>query len=180
MKLTNIMLIAAIALGGGMVSGCDQSKSPEGAATKSGQVAERDKKFVMEAAKIGIAEVAVGKLASEKGTDQVKQFGQQMVSDHKAANEKLMKMASEKGIEAPRQMDDKHQKAMDKLGGMSGASFDKEYLDGQASDHKKAVEVFEEQAKDGKDPALKQFAAETVPTLKHHLQMAQELQKKMS
>lgn len=42
-------------------------------------------------------------------------------------------------------MDDKHQKMMDKLAGMSGTNFDKEYLDGQVTDHKKVIDVFEEQ-----------------------------------
>lgn len=96
------------------------------------------------------------------------------------ANKKLMQIAEDKGIQLPQQVDKKHQKIMDKMADMSGANFDKEYLDAQVKDHKKAIKVFEKQAEDGRDPALKQFAAETLPTLQEHLKMAQDLRKKMA
>ena len=49
-----------------------------------------DKKFVMDAAVGGMAEVELGKLAAEKATNpEVKQFGQRMVDDHTKANDEL-------------------------------------------------------------------------------------------
>ncbi|HET6194841.1 MAG TPA: DUF4142 domain-containing protein, partial [Acetobacteraceae bacterium] len=45
-----------------------------------------DEAWVMKVAKGGMAEVELGKLASEKGSsDAVKQFGQRMVADHSKA-----------------------------------------------------------------------------------------------
>jgi putative membrane protein len=47
-----------------------------------------DRKFVMDAAHGNMAEVELGKLAVERGTnDAVKQFGQRMVDDHGKASE---------------------------------------------------------------------------------------------
>src|SRR5438309_2156957 len=47
-----------------------------------------DQTFVMKAAKGGMAEVELGKLAAQKGSsDQVKKFGQRMVDDHGKAND---------------------------------------------------------------------------------------------
>jgi len=42
-------------------------------------------------------------------------------------------------------------------------------------DHEEAVSLFDEEAKTGKDPELKAFAAKTLPTLKDHLKMAKAL-----
>ncbi|MBA2351628.1 MAG: DUF4142 domain-containing protein [Burkholderiales bacterium] len=183
MKLKHIALVAALMSGGILTATpINAADNVDKAAMRQagGQVAEQDKKFALEAGKIGMAEVAAGKQAAEKGTAPVKEFGQHMVQDHGMANKKLMQIAEDKGIQLPQQVDKKHQKIMDKMADMSGANFDKEYLDAQVKDHKKAIKVFEKQAEDGKDPALKQFAAETLPTLQEHLKMAQDLRKKMA
>jgi putative membrane protein len=45
----------------------------------------------------------------------------------------------------------------------------------QLSAHKDAVSLFERYAKGGDDPDLKSWAGKTLPTLKHHLEMAQSL-----
>lgn len=42
-------------------------------------------------------------------------------------------------------------------------------------DHEKDIAEFSEEASTGKDPAVKSFAARTLPTLKMHLQMAQSI-----
>jgi putative membrane protein len=60
-----------------------------------------------------------------------------------------------------------------------GNSFDKAFIDGMVNDHKKAVAAFEKAANDSKDPDVKAFAAKTLPTLKSHLSMAEDLQQKL-
>jgi putative membrane protein len=47
----------------------------------------------------------------------------------------------------------------------------------QVSAHKDAVSLFERYAKGGEDPKLKDWAGKTLPTLQHHLEMAQNLGK---
>jgi putative membrane protein len=46
-------------------------------------------------------------------------------------------------------------------------------------DHEKDVKEFEKAAKDAKDPDVKTWATNTLPTLKHHLDMARTTQKKV-
>jgi putative membrane protein len=45
------------------------------------------------------------------------------------------------------------------------------------SDHKKDVSEFKSEANRAKDPAVKQFAATTLPTLQQHLELAQSTEK---
>jgi putative membrane protein len=135
-----------------------------------------DRKFVMEAAMGGKAEVELGQLATQKAQDpQVKQFGQQMVQDHSAANEELMKVAQQKGITLPTDLDSKHKDTANRLSKLSGAAFDRAYVQEMLSDHRKDVSEFREQSEKAKDPDIKAFATKTLPTLEHHLSMVQQL-----
>ena len=44
-------------------------------------------------------------------------------------------------------------------------------------DHKGAVGLFTDEAKNGKNTEVKAFAQKTLPTIKEHYQMAQDLNK---
>jgi putative membrane protein len=47
----------------------------------------------------------------------------------------------------------------------------------QVDAHKDAVDLFERYAESGDNPDLKSWAGQTLPALKHHLEMAQNLKK---
>lgn len=137
-----------------------------------------DRKFMENAALGGLAEVQMGKLAQEKAQSaEVKQFGQQMVTDHSKANAELQKIASAKGVQLPTELDRKHKRDYERLQKLSGAKFDAEYMEHMVADHKKDVSDFRSAAKNAKDPDLKAFASSTLPTLESHLQMAQSTEK---
>jgi putative membrane protein len=137
-----------------------------------------DKKFVKESALGGLAEVEMGKLATQKASsDAVKQFGQRMVDDHSKANEQLKQAAAKSNIEVPASLDSKHQSRVDKLAKLSGPEFDKAYLKDQVKDHENDVDKFKDEAQNGSDPNVKQFAMATLPTLQEHLSAVKDLKK---
>jgi putative membrane protein len=137
-----------------------------------------DSKFVKDAALGGMAEVELGKLATQKASsDAVKQFGQKMVDDHSKANDQLKEIASKENISIPASLDSKHQSRIEKLSKLSGPDFDKAYVKDQVKDHKKDVSQFKNEAESGSNPNIKQFASTTLPTLQEHLSMAQDLSK---
>jgi putative membrane protein len=151
-------------------------KRAERAADK-GKMASGDRKFVMEALKGGMAEVELGKLATEKASnDAVKQFGQRMVDDHGKAGDELKKLAQDKGIDTPAALDGKHQKLRDRLAKLSGHEFDRAYVDEMVKDHRKDVKEFQREAGKAKDPDVKSFASKTLPTLQDHLKQIESLQ----
>lgn len=134
-----------------------------------------DTKFAVTAANGGLMEVQLGKLAQTKGSSpKVLEFGKMMVEDHSKANKELMALAGAKTITLPAILDNKTQKDYDDMAKLNKAEFDKAYTDFMVKDHKEDIEVFEKEAKDGKDAELKAFAAKHVPILKHHLEMAQQ------
>jgi len=168
--------------GGTSGSSSSMNSAPAKSASKSGSskgsLDHADRKFLQEAAVGGLAEVEMGQLASQRGeSPDVKQFGQRMVQDHGKANDQLKQLASSKGVDIPTETDKSHQKKMAKLEKLQGAAFDKAYMDDMVKDHKKDVKDFQKQSKSAKDPEVKSFAAQTLPTLQEHLQMAESAQK---
>src|SRR5262245_51865139 len=70
----------------------DQTAAPrvEARETKSGTLSSKDRDFIRSAAIGGLAEVELGRMASQKAMSAaVKQFGQRMVTDHGKANDEL-------------------------------------------------------------------------------------------
>ena len=142
--------------------------------SKASTIASGDRKFMEKAAQGGMAEVQLGKLATEKASaDAVKQFGQRMVDDHGKANDQLKQLASQKGVTLPTTMDRSSQKEYDRLSKLSGSDFDQEYMKHMVSDHKKDVRAFKSEIKKAKDNDLKQWAQNTLPVLEEHLKLAQ-------
>jgi len=151
------------------------------AAPKSGtEPNASDVQFVKNAAEGGMAEVQMGKLAQDKGSNQaVKDFGQQMVTDHSKANEELKGVASSKNITVPEKLNAKDQALYDRLSKMSGAQFDREYMRAMVKDHETDIAEFKKASERVKDADIRGFASKTLPTLEHHLQMAKDANAKI-
>jgi len=128
-----------------------------------------------------MAEVQLGQLATQKAqSDDVKKFGQRMVDDHSKANDQLKSIASQKGITVPSGLDAKDEALKDKLANMSGAQFDHAYMQAMVKDHKEDIAEFQKEASSGRDPDVKGFASQTLPTLQDHLKMAEQTAPKTS
>jgi putative membrane protein len=136
---------------------------------------ERDTEFAVAAADGGMMEVELGKLAQTNASSaQVKQFAQMMIDDHSKANEELIALAQQKNITLPSSLSDKKRKKYDDFAEKKGEEFDKDYIDFMVDDHKDDIDKFEKQADKGNDADLKAWASGKLPTLRHHLEMAQQ------
>jgi len=135
--------------------------------------------FVKEVAISDIFEIGSSKLAQEKGNPAEKSFASQMVTDHTKTSNDLKGLVSNGKVKAelPTALDSSHQSKLDKLKGESGKDFSSDYDSMQVSAHKDAVSLFERYAKSGENAELKEWAGKTLPTLKHHLEMAENLKK---
>jgi putative membrane protein len=129
--------------------------------------------FVKHAAQGGMAEVELGKLATERAENaDVKQFAQRMVDDHSKANDELKQLAGKKSLDVPKDMNAEQKATMSRLSKLSGASFDREYMKAMTKDHDHDVAMFQRYARDGRDQDLKAWAAKTLPTLEEHQRLA--------
>jgi putative membrane protein len=136
-----------------------------------GAESKSDESFYAGAAESGLAEIAVGKLAEDKGaTPAIKDFGGMMVKDHSKADQKLWSIAAEKNIKLPTAPSAEQSAVGEKLKLLSGESFDKAYIKNQLEAHRDAVALFKKEIASGSDSQAKQFASATLPTVQAHLE----------
>jgi len=166
---------AAAAILAAPATGMAKSMQHKSGSAQHSKSAANTQEFVKKAAQGGMAEVSLGRLAADKATNpDVKQFGQRMVDDHSKANDELTNLASSKGIQPPADPDPKHQALMDRLGKLSGAEFDRAFMQAMVADHNHDVNEFRTYSQRGSDPEVKAWAAKTLPTLEQHQQMAKQ------
>lgn len=135
--------------------------------------------FVLQAAVSDMYEIKASELAATKGDDATKTFAAHMIEAHTKTSSQLKTAATSAAppIDVPAEMDDAHKKMIGKLTSLDGKDFNDEYHDEQVSAHKDAVSLFERYSNGGEDPKLKEWASKTLPDLKSHLAMAQDLDK---
>ncbi|HMH49244.1 MAG TPA: DUF4142 domain-containing protein [Candidatus Acidoferrum sp.] len=140
-----------------------------------------DGQFMIEAARGGIAEVEMGRLAAQRAaSDGVRQFGQRMATDHGAANQELMQLAQRKGLNLPREMGPSHRAAMERLSTMSGLAFDQAYMTDMMRDHQHDLAAFTREAREGQDPEVRAWAAKTLATIQEHQRLAYDIHSRIA
>lgn len=153
------------------------------ATTSVSALAVTTEEFVNKATISDIFEVRSGKLAADKAKNEdVKDFGEQMVEDHSETTDELMELIQDENIDVqpPTELDEKHQANLDKLKNLSGAKFDQTYIPMQVLAHENAVNLFQDYSESGDNDPLKEWASDTLPTLKDHLEEARELNEELS
>jgi len=167
--------LIAVALSGAVLyAACAQ-------AADSG-LSHQDKSFMKSAAEAGNTEVVASKLALEKSSNPaVKAFAQKMVDEHSKIGDDLKKLADTKKVTVSDKPSLTQRAKIDVLGKFSGTSFDKHYVSMiGVSAHKDAVALFDKESQKGQDADVKQFATDTLPALKGHLAMANDLESTVS
>jgi len=131
---------------------------------------------VQQAAINNMFEIETSSLALTKAeTDEVEQFAQRMIDDHTQASAELLVLASSEGIAVPTTLPQEKQAIANRLGGLTGVAFDKDYMNVQVAAHLEAVALFKQAADELDDAELRAFAAANLPVLQSHLQMALDL-----
>ncbi|HEX7152345.1 MAG TPA: DUF4142 domain-containing protein [Thermoanaerobaculia bacterium] len=139
-----------------------------------------DKEFAMKAGQAGMAEVTMGNLALQKATNpDVKAFAQRMVTEHTAGNTELIQLVTTKGLALGTALSDEQKKGAEHLQSLSGAEFDKAYMQHMVSDHQKVIAEFQAATANLTDVDLRAYATKNLPLLQQHLTQAQEISAKL-
>src|SRR5207248_608855 len=127
-------------------------------------------------------EVALGKMATEKSqNDDVKKFGQMMVDDHSKAEQELEGVASKNNLQVPKEVGAEQKAEQQRLEKLSGAAFDRAYMQMMVKDHVKDVAEFKKEAANtSANSDVKDFATRTYPTLDNHLTHAKAVHDAMN
>jgi putative membrane protein len=145
----------------------------------AGGPAMTDQKFVDFAAQTDMVEANLGQLAGNvAASQQVKDYGQMLVTDHTNDFSQLHQAAQQANVEVPGAIDAEHNKTMiapfEKL---KSAAFDHRYVLEMIAGHTKAIAVYKKEADDAQNAALKNYAQTALPVLQKHLDDAKKLEK---
>jgi putative membrane protein len=139
-----------------------------------------DPTFLLTAASSNLLEIQTGQLASQQATNaDVKKFAQMMVSHHTKATQQLQSVATPLGVTMPQAMMPVHQAMADQLANKTGKGFDEAYMDLMETAHKMDIAMFEVKSKSAQTPAVKTFATNTLPMLRSHATLANNVEKKV-
>lgn len=143
---------------------------------QASQLSPWEKGFIEKAGQGGNAEIELGKLAVQKASSpDVKKFAQRMIDDHGAAGKKLEGVANETSVSISTTLPDDAEQERQKLSGMSGKAFDKEYMRFMVKDHTQDVDDFQKATQAVQFADLKSFVNDTLPVIQGHLKQAQQI-----
>ena len=132
--------------------------------------------FAVVAASSSLLEIRSSEQALSKATNQeVKNFAQQMITEHQKGYQDLKMMQNAKNQTVSTELLPKHQRWYSKLMAEDPKEFDDEYMELQVEAHREAVELFDNAARGHQDNELRAYAEKTLPNLRMHLETAKRI-----
>ena len=152
-------------------------------AENKSDVPPTDPQIAMIAVTADNVDIDAGKLAAQKSSNpKVKQFAQMMVTDHTSVNKKATALAKKLKLtpeesDTSRSLKSDGDKNLEKLRGLSGAEFDKAYVDNEVAYHEAVIKVVTDTLiPNTKNAELKKLLESAGPVFSSHLTHAKELQ----
>jgi putative membrane protein len=96
------------------------------------------------------------------------------MNDHKAANQDATQAAQQMKVTPPDKPGAKQRAVYQKLSGLSGDQFDKQFIRDMVKDHKEDIAKYQQEARQ-RGPAA-EYARQILPKLREHLKMAEDLE----
>jgi putative membrane protein len=128
-----------------------------------------------------------GELAKQKGSSQaVKDFAQTMITDHTGVNKQAVALATKLSVtpqdnDVSRGLQSDADRSNASLQGMSGAAFDKAYIDHEVTYHQAVLDALDRQLIPGAQNAeLKALLEQVRPAVAAHLERAKQIQGQMA
>lgn len=142
---------------------------------------ENDATFVREAAMGNLTEIELAKVALQNATmPEVRRFAQHVIDDHRQAQSQLEGIARRMNLYSPTDLDSFHSQQVQRLSAATSSDFDRQFIDIMIRDHREAIAKFEARAAAPPANETQQFANNLLPKLRHHLQLATDIQGRLN
>ena len=148
------------------------------AGTVNAELTSSTKGFVDAAAQSDMYEVQAGQLASMRAQmPELKKFAKEMVDAHTMTSSQLKAILAKDApnVTPPTMLDSRHEGMLNDLKGVKDEDFEDRYIAQQINAHNEANILMRGYAKDGDNPDLRMFAAETQPKVQMHLDMINDI-----
>jgi len=107
----------------------------------------------------------------------VRKFAACVLAGRMVGSNELKAVAKDAGVELPTKLDDMHQKQYETFKEYKGADLERDFVKAMTQRLAIGVAMFTRASKEAKDPAVREFAAKTLPALQKHWEMAKNLDK---
>lgn len=155
-------------------------QSPVPANGQAKPVSRADRLFLEEQAAEGSLEVQMAKMAEQKASDpRVKQFAERVLQNAGRSTNQLSQLAADHGVNAPAGLSPIMQDQLKHLSGLSGAEFDRAYIQQMVKDREHDVSEYEGRAGGADEADIKSFAATAAPELKQQLDEGKRLEREL-
>lgn len=147
---------------------------------QDGTLSNADRKFVRTAAEDSIAEISAAKLVDARTNNPaVKNACERMIMDHTQALDQIRELAQNHNITLPTSPNAHHKAFLRKLRLDSVFQMNRDFTNDQVKGHKEDIANFRKEARDGSALDVRDWASETVPTLRNHEDIWQRVQEKL-
>jgi len=140
------------------------------------RVSGLDKRWLKIHIQTNLFEIAGGQAAVDRAvTEDVREFGAELVRDHTAALAEATALAQRLGVKVPAEPTPLQQWALRITGEFSGIDFDRWFTDLQVAGHRQAIVEAETEVAKGCNRKVRRLAAASLPVLERHLTRAEEI-----
>ena len=140
-----------------------------------------DAAFVNQVAATNLMEVRLGQLAGTKAqTPAVKQFAAKMVNDHTWMQEQWIARANRLGGPFSARYTPEQQADVTRLSKLSGAEFERAYMDLMVQDHQKNLAAFQTQGRAARSADARELVERGIPALQEHYNLATQIRAQVS
>ena len=137
--------------------------------------ADSPREFLYHALQGDNSEIMLGNLALDRARDpSVRDFGRTLVSDHAKARREVLDVGRRFGIRPTREIAPEAREERDRLVGLRGRDFDREFVRYMIDDHRKDIDDFRDEAREHHGE-VSDLAGRQLPTLREHLRIAMSL-----
>lgn len=139
-------------------------------------IGELDRQFILAAADDALFQVNAGQVAASGATQKsIRDYGEQMTTDHTQAGRELQKLAGARQVQLPTTLSDERQQQLDSLSMQTGAGLDTLYLNQMVEIQERMVHMMELEGVSGNDFELKQWASNRLPKVRQFEERAKAM-----
>jgi putative membrane protein len=144
------------------------------ASVSAAAVSAQDRSFIVSNAQSNLAEIALGNLGNQKGTDAAtKSLASVTLADHTKLQAQLAAVAKADGVTLPTAPNAMQMATAASLMATPSATFDLAYAQAEVMGHQMAIAAAQTETTAGSDSAVKSYATGYIPIATMHLNMAQ-------
>jgi putative membrane protein len=179
--LTSVLFLTSCSNGTPPKKDAKESAEEHNDAKFAGNQEEKDAQYLVDAYSNGLYEIEASQHARQKATrNDVKELASLMIEDHAKLNESIKSLSTAKQVSLQQGLTEDQLKQIKECQDKKGADYDEAYVKKLIKNHEEAIKMAEQAADKATDNEIRNLFSSTLPSFRHHLEIAMSIQDKMN